>query len=418
MIVRVQMVNCQSWKDSSFTLSKDKLNVIIADNGTGKSVFFKMLKITSHPKYFDRTERKDLIRKGEEFAAIFFQFDDGALACTKVFPTYTLYAYKPIDSETIITSYEPDPRMLRQAGLLSDGSTPFVANIVDSDQDLLLVNSKLKYNFNLVQMLIQNAELETVKDRTKENINKVINPLSSVSSKCEILERAIRDSKYCDTVTRELQLDVAENAEILMYQMIDVINDVIKINKAMQNSVDYDFLMTIEEFVEKMESCKFADLYVGESFDYLDPIVSLVENLETCEFQKLVVEDSPADVENELNLLEKIETIDFTELFVGAEVQDLNREIDLLEALESLQLRDLEVGDPITIETEHIDVLEQLLDLNRSFVLLSSVLMTINSTKEEINAAEQELHKAGTVYDCAIYGKVVYDGKNCIPYCE
>ena len=85
MIVQVQMINCQSWKNSTFDLATDRINVIIADNGTGKSVFFKMLKITTNPNYFSRAERKDLIRRHEECATILFKFDDGSIAATKVF---------------------------------------------------------------------------------------------------------------------------------------------------------------------------------------------------------------------------------------------------------------------------------------------------------------------------------------------
>lgn len=91
MIVQVQMINCQSWKNSTFDLATDRINVIIADNGTGKSVFFKMLKITTNPNYFSRAERKDLIRRHEECATILFKFDDGSIAATKVFQTYWSY---------------------------------------------------------------------------------------------------------------------------------------------------------------------------------------------------------------------------------------------------------------------------------------------------------------------------------------
>ena len=45
MIETIQLVNCQSWQNGSFTLSRDKINVIIAKNDTGKSVLMKMLKI-------------------------------------------------------------------------------------------------------------------------------------------------------------------------------------------------------------------------------------------------------------------------------------------------------------------------------------------------------------------------------------
>ena len=48
MIVQVQMINFQRWKNSTFDLATDWLNLIIADNCTGKSVFFKLLKITTN----------------------------------------------------------------------------------------------------------------------------------------------------------------------------------------------------------------------------------------------------------------------------------------------------------------------------------------------------------------------------------
>lgn len=70
MIAQVNMKDCQSWKDGGFSLASDRVNVIVADNGTGKSVFMKMLKITACPKYFSREERSSLIRWGAIFAQI------------------------------------------------------------------------------------------------------------------------------------------------------------------------------------------------------------------------------------------------------------------------------------------------------------------------------------------------------------
>lgn len=52
MIETIQLVNCQSWQNGSFTLSRDKINVIIAKNDTGKSVLMKMLKVSVSPKFF------------------------------------------------------------------------------------------------------------------------------------------------------------------------------------------------------------------------------------------------------------------------------------------------------------------------------------------------------------------------------
>lgn len=58
------------------------------------------------------------------------------------------------------------PEVLEKLGLIVDpDETSFVANIIDADQDLLLVNSKLKYNYNLVHLLVESPELELVNER-------------------------------------------------------------------------------------------------------------------------------------------------------------------------------------------------------------------------------------------------------------
>ena len=50
MLVKAQLINCQNIKNATFTFATDKINIIAADNGTGKSILFKMLKITDCPK--------------------------------------------------------------------------------------------------------------------------------------------------------------------------------------------------------------------------------------------------------------------------------------------------------------------------------------------------------------------------------
>lgn len=260
MITKVKMVNCQSWKNSDFTLVPDRLNTIVADNGTGKSVFMKMLKITACPKYFSREERKHLIRTGEESATIYFEFDDGGMACTKVFPTYTLYMYKPFDSVEIQKSYEPLPEVLKRIGLITDESSDFVANIIDTDQDLLLVNSKLKNNYNLIRMHTQNPMLETVRERVCDTLIKTLNTYSSIASKKQSLQSIVDEAVYFDIDTRAIQLDNTERSIDLMYQVIDVYGAVAKIVQLFGFVTDYELLskmLTVLETIETIDLRKF-----------------------------------------------------------------------------------------------------------------------------------------------------------------
>lgn len=78
MLKSVRLVNCQSIKDITFNFATDRLNVIAANNSVGKSVLFKMLKITADPKQLPTIEeRSQLIRHGAEsaiFVAVFKSF--------------------------------------------------------------------------------------------------------------------------------------------------------------------------------------------------------------------------------------------------------------------------------------------------------------------------------------------------------
>lgn len=416
MLLKVQMVNCQSWKDSSFTLRSDKLNVIIADNGTGKSVFFKMLKITSHPKYFDRDERKQLIRHGTDFAAIYFEFEDGGLAGTRVYPTYTLYLYKPSNDAELETSYTPSKEMLKRVGLVTDGETPFVANIVDSDQDLLLVNSRLKYNFNLVQLLAQNVDLENVKERAHDAAMKVMNPLSSLNAKCEMLNKAIQSSVYYDVATKELQLELAENSTSILYNLIDVTNDLQKIKELSKTDVDYDFLLEAESLLESLESLSLDDLLVTNEPPDVEQELAMLESLETFNLGDILVTESVPDVENDMVLLESVEDLHLEECYAGTVPADVDHEISLLESLRELNFSDMiiDVKNP-EISDETIDLLDSVMNSLSLIILMQSKILTTKEIENEIHNLESELFSSGEVFDCAIHGKVIYNGKECIP---
>ena len=69
MLLEARFINCQSMRDLTMHFATDKLNVIAADNSVGKSVLFKMLKVTANPKTLATIEeRRQLIRYGEQYA--------------------------------------------------------------------------------------------------------------------------------------------------------------------------------------------------------------------------------------------------------------------------------------------------------------------------------------------------------------
>ena len=91
MLEAVRFKNCQSLGDCVLSFT-GKLNVIVAENNTGKSVLYKVLKLAGRADYYTREERKDLIRRGASAAQITFKFDDGSYAVMQITPGKTVYA--------------------------------------------------------------------------------------------------------------------------------------------------------------------------------------------------------------------------------------------------------------------------------------------------------------------------------------
>lgn len=417
MIVQVQMINCQSWKNSTFDLATDRINVIIADNGTGKSVFFKMLKITTNPNYFSRAERKDLIRRHEECATILFKFDDGSIAATKVFQTYVLYMYKASNQEGLKTAYEQFPEVLEKLGLIVDpDETSFVANIIDADQDLLLVNSKLKYNYNLVHLLVESPELELVNERAHTALMNVLNPLSSLSSRCETLERAIQDSTYYDVAERELELDRVEKMKDFLFDLIPVAENLHSMQEVSRNYIDVDGIKKLLGLLDLLESIDLSQVVVTDKPANIAGHLKLLKSLSAINLNDLKTVDQPFDVSNYFELIRLLSDLKLQELQTIEAPVNCNEIFSLLSILTDLNLASLHLTEQVPDLTDHFKLINDIFYLQQILALTDSLMLTVNSARKEMQELEIEMQHSGKITECAIYGKVIYNGKKCIPY--
>lgn len=421
MITKVKMVNCQSWKDSGFTLVSDRLNTIVADNGTGKSVFMKMLKITACPKYFSREERKHLIRTGEESATIYFEFDDGGMACTKVFPTYTLYMYKPFDSVEIQKSYEPLPEVLKQVGLITDESSDFVANIIDTDQDLLLVNSKLKNNYNLIRMHTQNPMLETVRERVYDTLIKTLNTYSSLASKKQSLQSIIDEAVYYDIDTRAIQLDNTEHSIDLMYQVIDVYGAVTQIVQLFDFVTDYELLSKMLTVLEVLETIDLRTVVCGDPpVDVLTEL-EIIDSIEALHIADLLITNTPTNLSRELDMLESIDSLLslIKDVIIVPDIDtDVHNSLQLLSLLDEINLMELFTGAaPQEMENifEFLGFLDKILTEIEQY---SMHCQTEYKLYQDMLHTRDRIMSIGDTIDCPVHGKVVYNGEDCIPYSD
>lgn len=389
MIREVRMTNCQSWKDASFSLAYDKLNVIIADNGIGKSVFMKMLKITACPKIFSREEQAALIRWGASFAQILFIFESGAAAATRVYTNRVLYLYKAAGSSVWEQSYEPSEAMLRDVGLLADVKNKFIANIIDTDQKLLLVDDKLKSNYDFMKLLIFCENLENARERITEEKKRVQIQERELAVRLGSLRHQIEECEYVDVNKVSIELYNLRIAQECLYALIELAEQSDMLFRLTGVKRNYNLLFKELELLEVLESIDLVQLYVPNTstasltdiayLEAFEEVLSCLKDIQVFEYR--------GAYERELMCLEALEELDLDVLKVLPEPLASKAEIKLLELLE--------------------EVVDFIMQLEKENLIQQDTLGMI----EKLECAFAE---SGKVVQCPIYGKVVYDGKECV----
>lgn len=385
MIKQIRLINCQSWEDTTLGFYTDKLNVICADNNTGKSVIYKMLKVLGCPKYYSKEEMKDLIRWGAECATMYLLFEDGSIGMVSVYPTRVMYGYREIGKHDFYTSYEPFPDVLKKAGIISDVRGKFIANIIDTDQDMLLVNSDLSSNYDLMKLLILNDDLNAIRDRSEA----LAAQFKTVQMQLEVKDQKILSMlsaiEYVDTDKLESSLEKQRCSYDMMYMLIDAYR---------KCEVVADF------FKEKVN--------YGEMFS----VCNILTVLEAVSVRKILSTSravSP-DMENALSMLEILESVSIPAVTVYRDLPDFA--VSILEVLESVSV------PAVTVYRDLPDfVINMLEDLESVSVNTMSQQFKLAA---QANASAEQLRKdfvnSGTEYACPVYGEVVFDGEKCIPY--
>lgn len=389
MIRQIRLVNCQSLRDCTFNLATDRLNVIVAPNGTGKSVLFKMLKITASPTFFNARKRKKLIRWNAECAIILFAFDDGALGYTKVFPTKVIYGYKKADQDFWENFVEPPKILLDSVGLLVNAEGKFVANIIDTDQNLLLVDSDSKSNVELMKLLISNQDLNNLRERTENAIKISREAEVRVTDRLSDIAQQLDGIEYTDLDKMEKNLNQLTVARDKMYDLIKVYHNCDSFSGVLKKAKDFTFLLSLCELTSLVEQLTFSDV---------QEVTFKQENLKACE------------------LLELIERLNFHDLYVPLEPVDMQI-VDVLESIEKIRLDEITIQSFVDFEvaiqtTSFLDKLESLHSLLLSY---KNCINELGDLQEKIRQYEADFLKSGDVHHCEIYGEVVWDGQNCVP---
>lgn len=395
MIRAIRMVNCQSWEDNTIELSQDKVNVFIAENSTGKSVFFKMLKLTVCKNVYNADERNRLIRRGKTFAAIMFLFDDGSVGITRIYSNRVLYSYSD-DGKSFLDSYDPIPIVISKLGILVNDKSNFIANIIDMDQSLLLVDSDKNENYELVKLLVTNNNLELLNEKLTNNTSKFKTYYSELMFKSQDLERHLEKYTYCDIDKLQYSIEKSEK----MYNLFCIFTDMYsKLNYLSDNIMEdpgYDNLI------------QTIDLYLK-----INSILSLLNNIKILtDIDENVIEccNKLLQFKTLFNKLNIVETVDFTEsehkISVISKLEDILNCISRITILENIDYQYC---------TNLFNLISKLVKYSNKVKEIKNGEEYKSKLSETIDELELKLESFSDVIDgCPIYGKVLYKNGKCI----
>lgn len=392
----VRLTNCQAYEDIILPFAEDRLNVLVADNNIGKSIFFKMLDITACPERYDTEDRVGLIRHGAEFAQIMFAFTDDAIAATRVLRNKVLYYYRePGGQRFQMFSSIPD-EMLCHLGLLVDRSEGFIANIIDSDHDLLLIDSNEKSNHNALKMITESNELASFQSVLDSKLLELADIKLKVDDRLSTIKQQMSGYQYVDE--RELQENInrCDSLFRLVYTIDDMNTSLHNLSYYRGSTKDYDRLLRQAEAYQSLHQ---AALAVGSCTAV-----------------------APFD-EHRLMLVETIIKVGETAGAVGS----YQRSRDIPEYLFCMlgMMERLMPATEALVADFRADHYGEHVKMYRALTAVSRVCTALGSYDKHKQMAEDAAAKAITIagllrkknatYSCGIYGEVFSDGEKCIP---
>lgn len=402
----VRMINCQSWKDGKMEFS-DGLNTIwSAHNNTGKSVFMKILKAVSCPTSVSRDERKELIRTKCEYAEVHYGFSDGSASIVRIYPQRILYRFtENLNSGSWIQSEDVPPlRLVNNLNLIVDLENNFVANLLDSEQDLLLVNSNPNLNYNLVRVLTEHDKLNKLSNNFRNKVPMYTKELQTVSTKADRLRHNRKGLEYVDV---DRLINETEREEALVSSMLNIMD-------VYENTLDLEKDISVNELPNLDDLYVFGNLLNEldlEHFEVPQEILSSEElsaDLATCEqlidYENILESLQPlVNLEEEIRILENLENINSSIwLDFGGLLEAITVDDELIDEDKD--------WNKLLINVNEIDTLG---DIVQGVSHLYNLIADNNDLEKQI-AELENIDFEGELFDCPLHGKIQYlDGK-CI----
>lgn len=397
MIKELSLVNCQSWENEVLKLAADRVNILCADNNVGKSVFGKMLRNAVFPDRLRTKEvRMQYIRHGAPYAQLGMLGDDGAVVLFRIYQDRVIYAYREVGKDKFIMSPTIPDTMVRMLGLRYNDKSHLITNVIDAGQQLFLVNSDQQANNSIILEYMTDDEIEGFLAYMEELYRQTVTSSDSVYSRFRYVTGQLDELKHVNTDFMEQSINRAQTLMQLLDRLTEAGGKLHTIRQDGGGELDFGVLLPLAELALK---CRRAEGYHAkvQSFNSMDYALA--------------------------GLAAKVQSV--SRLIGNARVTELG-DYQRMRVIEKVATKIATVRDAIGgIHPSKLPALAakpQLLTVIEKMQEVLRLQRTLDHSVQEaarcdcfIAKAREQLLQGGKSVDCAVYGKVVYDGKTCIP---
>ena len=397
MIKELSLVNCQSWENEVLKLAADRVNILCADNNVGKSVFGKMLRNAVFPDRLRTKEvRMQYIRHGAPYAQLGMLGDDGAVVLFRIYPDRVIYAYREVGKDKFIMSPTIPDTMVRMLGLRYNDKSHLITNVIDAGQQLFLVNSDQQANNSIILEYMTDDEIEGFLAYMEELYRQTVTSSDSVYSRFRYVTGQLDELKHVNTDFMEQSINRTQTLMQLLDRLTEAGGKLHTIRQDGGGELDFGVLLPLAELALK---CRRAEGYHAkvQSFNSMDYALA--------------------------GFGAKVQSV--SRLIVNARVTELG-DYQRMRGIEKVATKIATVRDAIGgIHPSKLPTLAakpQLLTVTEKVQEVLRLQRALDHSVQEaarcncfIAKAREQLLQGGKSVDCAVYGKVVYDGKTCIP---
>lgn len=360
----LHLENIQSWEDATIEFGPG-LNAIIANNNVGKSVVFKTLKITCNPEFFAKPERAKLVRYGKDFGRATYTFSDGSVAVVTITEKKVMYHFTDANGDEFSSEEVPLNQILRNLSVVMEDNSRYLVNVLDSEQSLLLVKSDKKANSDLLKVITEHKDIERLTKLFKEKVSEY----GGVSSDTSFLQKKIKTQLDSLEIKDIDMLEDQVNHLDVMYEELDLLENLYlhskSINEANKNisGIDWGIFGNMLSNVNYVE-CQ--DYFGWGGF---------IELLTALPKEHLECRDDAPDWSLITALLNQSPNVNLTEI----------PDLTCLDTIIKMQEQCAKI----------IDIQKQSQEAQNEIARLKAI---------DFN---------GTVYDCPVHGKIVYNNGKC-----